>query len=77
MAPSVAVLRHIDDLLLGALGMARARKAKLLAISVEVATAEIQAAVSARLVALGHPDVEVRTTLVAGPVRLLSVEYSR
>jgi hypothetical protein len=77
MASSVALLRHIDDLLLGALGLARARKAQLLAISVEVPSAEIQTVLSERLALLGHPAVEVRSTFVAGPVRLLTVEYSR
>ncbi len=77
MASTLALLRHIDDLLLGALRLARARKARLLAISVEVPTGDVRTVVLERLALLGHPEVEVRTTVSPGAVRLLTVEYGR
>jgi hypothetical protein len=77
MASTLALLRHIDDLLLGALSLARARKARLLAISVEVPTGDVRALVLERLALLGHPEIEVRTTFSQGAIRLLTVEYGR
>lgn len=74
-------LPHLDELVTTVRLLARARASRLVALVVGYPAGlppeRVAAEVSARLLAAGFEGVEVTASPVGGPVRVLSVEFTR